>query len=79
MGPLLFLIYIDGIVKATLSKGSKLVLYTNDILLYRPICTNEDYSALQHDIEMISEWVNNKLNAVQQCQVQIYAGIEEEK
>jgi len=51
LGPLLFLIYIDDIVKVTLSEGSKLVLYADDIFLYRPIRTNDDYSALQHDIE----------------------------
>jgi len=63
LGPLLFLIYIDDIVKVTLSEGSKLVLYADDILLYRPIRTNDDYSALQHDIDMISEWAN--INSMQ--------------
>ena len=63
LGPLLFLIYIDDIVKVTLSEGSKLVLYADDIFLYRPIHTNEDYSALQHDIDMISEWAN--INSMQ--------------
>ena len=58
LGPLLFLIYIDNIVKVTLSEGSKLVLYADDILLYRPIHTREDYSALQRDIDTISEWAN---------------------
>ena len=75
MGLILFLICIDDIVKLTL----KLVLYANDILLYRPIHTNKDYSALQRDVDMISEWTNINSMQVQQCQVQIYAGIEEEK
>ena len=63
LGSLLFLIYIDDIVKVTLSEGSKLVLYANDVLLYRPIRTNKDYSALQHDVEVVSEWAN--INSMQ--------------
>ncbi len=34
---LLFLIYVDNITKVNLSSGSRLVLYADDILLYRPI------------------------------------------
>ena len=58
LGPLLFLIYIDDITKVTLSQGSKLVLYADDILLYRPICTSEDYFVLQQDIDSISKWTS---------------------
>ena len=54
MGSLLFAIYIDDIVNVTLSEGSKLVLFADDIL-YRSICTNKDHSALQCDVDMISE------------------------
>ena len=62
LGPILFLIYIDDIVKANISKGSTLVLYADDILLYRPICTSEDYFFLQRDIHSISNWVStNKM------------------
>lgn len=51
----------------THSEGSKLAieLYADDIWMYRPIRTNEDYCALQRDVAMISEWANNyKLTAV---------------
>jgi len=37
IGPLLFLIYIDGIKSITLSPDSHLTLYANNTLLYRPI------------------------------------------
>ena len=35
LSPLLFLIYIDDLASLTLSSGSRLVLYTDDILLYK--------------------------------------------
>ena len=60
--PLLFLIYIDDISQVNLSPGSKLVLYADDILLYRPISSVDDYRALQDDIDMLSSWTT--LNAM---------------
>ena len=35
---------------------SRLVLYTDDILLFHPIRTIGDYSALQADINALSNW-----------------------
>jgi len=61
LGPILFLIYIDDIVKTNISMASSLVLYADDILLYRPICTREDYSILQEDINSISNWATANL------------------
>ena len=58
LGPLLFLTYIDGISSITLSPGSHLTLYADDMLLYRPISNRADYSLLQEDINRISEWVD---------------------
>ena len=48
LGPLLFLIYIDSISLIQLSQNSKLVLYADDILLYKTILTARDYTCLQH-------------------------------
>ena len=62
LGPLLFLIYIDDISKVNLSSGSMLVLYADDILLYRPISSVDDYRGLQADIDMLSNWT--ALNAM---------------
>ena len=50
LGPLLFLIYIDSISLIQLSQNSKLVLYADDILLYKTILTARDYTCLQIDI-----------------------------
>ena len=59
--PLLFLIYIDGVESVTLSDGT-IVLYADDMVLYRPIYSYEDYWLLQQDINAIAMWiVNNHL------------------
>ena len=44
LGPLLFLLYIDGITSITLSSNSHLTLYADDMLLYRPISNSADYA-----------------------------------
>ena len=58
LGPLLFLVYVDGVMDLPLSEVSQLVLYADDILLYRPIKCQSDYSALQHEINTNS-WVED--------------------
>ena len=55
LGPLLFLIYIDA---TPLSDGSKMTLYTDDMLLHRQVESSQDYQKLQADIHSISEWVS---------------------
>ena len=71
VGPLLFLIYIDEIKSITLSPGSHLTLYADDMLLYRPITNSADYDLLQEDINRLSKWVDaNHLSFnVQKCKV----------
>ena len=59
LGPLLFLIYINGITELPLSPESKLVMYADDILLYRPIRQASDYQRLQQDVEALGKWANN--------------------
>ena len=57
LGPLLFLIYIDDVTRVPLSDGTQLVLYANDMLLYREIVCPEDYTVLQNDINTVNNWV----------------------
>jgi len=57
LGPLLFLIYVDCLAKLTLSDGSHMVLYVDDLLLFQPIRGNEDFHQLQHDISLVENWV----------------------
>ena len=58
-GPLLFLIYINGITELPLLSESKLVMYADDILLYRPIRQASGYQRLQQDVEALRTWANN--------------------
>ena len=50
LSPLLFLLYINDICDTGISNGSKLVLYADDILLYRAVDSPDDYALLQHDV-----------------------------
>ena len=59
LGPLLFLIYVDGLAQLPLLDGGQTVLYADDLLLFRPIKGSEDFSHLQHDISQVEEWVNH--------------------
>ena len=57
LGPLLVLIYIDHLAQLPLLDGGQVVLYADDLLLFRPIQSQEDYHHLQDDIVMIEDWV----------------------
>ena len=59
LGPLLFLIYIDDVARVPLSEGTSLVLYADDMLLYRAIDGPEDFATLQRDINAVNNWVSN--------------------
>ncbi len=61
LGPLLFLMYINDINDAGISDGSKLTLYADDILLYRAVQSQQDYIALQHDVDVLDAWSSSKL------------------
>ena len=56
LGPLLFLLYVNDINDLSLSEGSKLVMYADDVLLYRPIISENDYTFLQHDVDALGVW-----------------------
>ena len=55
LGPLLFFIYIDDITNLELPEGTQLVLYA-DILLYRPILSESDFTALQSAVNSIEAY-----------------------
>ena len=60
LGPLLFLIYIDDIAHISLSEGSKLVLYADDVLLYHPISSPRDYELLQCDVDAVQAYASTQ-------------------
>ena len=57
LGPLLLLIYIDGLSGIQLS-GRSIVLFADDLLLYRKITCFEDFSFLQSDIDELCTWLS---------------------
>jgi len=56
LGPLIFLVYINDVLQIDLSLGARLVLYADDMLLYKPVRGAEDLINLQSDIDKISHW-----------------------
>ena len=53
LGPLLFIIYVDSIARLDVSNGT-IVIYADDICLYRPIKSQEDVVILQRDVNMLT-------------------------
>ncbi len=51
-------IYIDDVAGINLSVGSKIVLYADDILLYRPISLPEDLEHLQSDVDALQAYAS---------------------
>ena len=59
-GPVLFLLFIDDIVSQV--KSAKILLFADDIKIFKPINSYQDCIALQQDLDGISRWCeNNKL------------------
>ena len=62
LGPLLFLIYIyQHLTYIPLSDSTRLILYADDLLIYKPILTETSHLQLQGDINSISLWADNNL------------------
>ena len=57
LGPLLFNIVMDSITRLQLSKNAGLILYADDILLFKPIDSPDDISQLQADVDKILSWM----------------------
>ena len=65
LGPLLFIIYVDSVFLADLSPDTRLILYADDMLLYKPI--TQDLVDLQSDTDKIGEWTReNFLTLIKQ-------------
>ncbi len=55
LGPLLFLVYIDGVTSST--QHSKTIMYADDIAINKIIRNPMDYTYLQDDIDSICSWI----------------------
>ena len=62
---------MDPLTSLSLSKDSQIILYADDILLYKPIKSHADAIALQSDITMVSNWISD-WPEIKLCQNQIY-------
>ena len=60
LGPLLFILYINGLTNLPLSPSTQLILYADDIFLFYPISSHSDLSSLQSDLDTISTWLSSK-------------------
>ena len=61
LGPLLFLLYINDITKLCLSPNTRLTLYADDMLLYKPVSSDTSYAELQQDINLLSQWSDENM------------------
>ena len=61
LGPLLFLIYISSICDLPLSSRCRLVLYADDLVLFKVTQTSADFLEFQNDINKIVRWVDANL------------------
>ena len=59
LGPLLFIIFINGLCNISLSPSAKLIMYADDILLYQPYNSISDISLIQSNIDSVSSWISS--------------------
>ena len=59
LGPLLFALSMDPLTEVPLSTDSRLIMYADDILLYKPICSRDDYTDFQSDLDSVCTWVSS--------------------
>ena len=59
LGPLLFIIYINGVCNVPLSSCANLILYADDILLLRPINSLQDFPIFQDNLNAFSSWLSS--------------------
>ena len=59
LGPLLFIVYVNSLASLNLSPGTSLILYADDILLYRALASSSDSTTLQQDVDLVSSWIQS--------------------
>ncbi len=61
LSPLLFLIYVNDLCNVTLSHGSKVTMYADNLVLYKVIDIDSALICLQDDINNIVQWARSNL------------------
>ena len=62
LGPLLFILYVNSLCSLTFSENCELVMYADDLVLYKTILSEMDWTDFQNDIARVSTWtVENHL------------------
>ena len=59
LGPFLFLIYVNGLTNLHFSPLTHIILYADDILIFKPISSPADMSSFQSDLDLISSWLSS--------------------
>ena len=75
LGPLLFLIYVNDLCAITLSTGSKVTMYADDLVLHKVVDAETAFIGLQKDIDNIVQWSRSnkvKLNK-SKCKVMLFS------
>ena len=57
LGPLMFNIFMNSISLVPLSSNCYLILYADDILLFKPIDNESDLNDFHRDLQAISDWI----------------------
>ena len=53
LGPILFMMFVNDLPSVV---SSPVYMFADDTKIFRVVRTSEDYSALQHDLDLLYEW-----------------------
>ena len=59
LGPLLFLTYINDLASLSFSSGTNILMFADDIVLYKPISSQCDSSDFQGDVDLVANWAKS--------------------
>ena len=59
LSPLLFNIFMNCISEVSLSNNAKIVLYADDILIYKPVDSMTNVEHLQEDVNKVINWTTS--------------------